>query len=238
MKKAIITVVLIALAAIQDFHGQSLSGEVIYKIQLVRTEADLKNSNDRALIDAIMDIGNKQTTTLLFNNNQSSTVLNQHLISEDVNSGLREWARSMAFVKTVGSDYFFDKVSNTAIERKYSGQLVKKINKKLAWEITTESKMIGDYLCYKAETSEKSVNRIGQDRSVPITAWFAPSLPYGYGPSCYNGLPGLILELEYRETTFLASSITISNVSDSTIDFPKGKTILKEEYDKKMKSQY
>jgi len=239
MKKAIITVMLIAFAAVQDNYSQSLSGKVIYKIQLINNQVDLKNSPDRELIENTIEIANKQTTTLLFNRTQSSTVLDQYLIQgTGGNTGLRKWAQKMAFIQTVGSDYFYDKASNTAVERNNSGTLVKKANKKLEWDITTESKMIGDYLCYKAIYLDKFINRLGKNTSVPITAWFAPSLPYGFGPKYFNGLPGLILELEDRETTFLASSIIISNESEATIDFPKGKAITKEEFEKKMKSQY
>jgi GLPGLI family protein len=208
-------------------------------IQYRDNHLDLKNSPDRELIENTIEIANKQITTLLFNRTQSSTVLDQYLIQGiGGNTGLRKWAQKMAFIQTVGSDYFYDKVSNTAVERNNSGTLVQITNKKLEWNITTESKMIGDYLCYKAIYLNKFINRLGKNTSVPITAWFAPSLPYGFGPKYFNGLPGLILELEDRRTTFLASSITISNESEATIDFPKEKTIPKEEFEKKMKFQY
>jgi GLPGLI family protein len=227
----------IALISMFNCYSQALSGKVIYKIQLAGNGVDLKNSPNREFIEATIEIANKQTTTLLFNSTRSSTVLDQYLVLETGNSRLRKFARSMAFIQTVGSDYFFDKSTNTAIERKENGQLVSKTNEKLEWEITTESKMIDDFLCYKAIYFLKFVNRSGNDTSIPITAWFAPSLPYSYGPKHFNGLPGLILELEDRETSFLASSITISNESEAIIDFPKGKTIPKDDFDEKMKAQ-
>ena len=96
--------------------------------------------------------------------------------------------------------------------------------------------MIDNYLCYKAIYLIKFVNRKGINTSIPIVAWFAPSLPYAYGPKYFNGLPGLILELVDRETTFLASSITISKDKEVKIDFPKGKTVSQEEYTKKVMS--
>ncbi|MFT5253120.1 MAG: GLPGLI family protein [Flavobacteriales bacterium] len=237
MKQVMLLFLYVSFAMVQDNYSQSLSGKVIYKIQFIDNHVDLKNSPDRELIENTIEIANKQTTTLLFNRTQSSTILDQYLIQDTGgNTGLRKWAQKMAFIQTVGSDYFYDKVSNTAVERNNSGTLVKKTNKKLEWDITTESKMIGDYLCYKAIYLDKFINRLGKNTSVPITAWFAPSLPYGFGPKYFNGLPGLILELEDRETTFLASSIIISNESEATIDFPKGKTVSQEDYTKKVMS--
>lgn len=82
----------------------------------------------------------------------------------------------------------------------------------------------------------KFVNRRGMNTSIPIVAWFAPSLPYSYGPKYFTGLPGLILELTDRKVTFLASSIIILKDEELPIDFPKGKTISQEDYTKKVMS--
>jgi GLPGLI family protein len=237
MKKIKTLFFCVALVAMFDGYSQAVCGKVIYKIQLAENGVDIKNSPDRELIEATMEIANKQTATLKFNKVQSSFILDQYLIADAEDSGLRRWARSMAFVQTVSYDYFFDKTTNTAVQRKENGQLLEIENKKLEWEITVESKKIDNYLCYKAIYLNKFINRRGKSISVPITAWFAPSLPYSYGPKYFNGLPGLILELQDRETTFLASSISISNTEELKIEFPTGKTIPKEEYEKKMEAQ-
>jgi GLPGLI family protein len=81
------------------------------------------------------------------------------------------------------------------------------------------------------------MGRNGKNISIPITAWFAPSLPYSYGPKDYNGLPGLILELQERKTIYFASLITLSKDKELEIEFPKGKTVTKEDYEKKLKAQ-
>ncbi|SHN78010.1 GLPGLI family protein [Flavobacterium fryxellicola] len=226
----------IAIAAMTNSFGQTASGVVIYKIQIVNNNVNVKNSSDNDLIEATLEFANKQTATLNFNSIRSSFILNQFLISESDNTELRRWARSMAFIQTVLNDYFFDKSANTSIERKEKGQLVNKTNKILDWEITTESKIIDGYLCYKAMYYDKFINRKGVNTSVPIVAWFAPSLLYGYGPKYFNGLPGLILELNDRETTFYATSISILNNKELVIDFPTGKTTSQEDYFKKVLS--
>jgi GLPGLI family protein len=49
-------------------------------------------------------------------------------------------------------------------------------------------------------------------------------------------LPGLIVQLTENKTTYLASTIELNDIEIS-IDFPKGKTVSKEEYDKKLREQ-
>ena len=102
------------------------------------------------------------------------------------------------------------------------------------WNISSESKKIDNYLCYKATYTESYTARDGKTKERVITAWFCPELPYSFGPLEFNGLPGLILELEKNGNKVVAKSILLS---EKTIELkiPNKKTITKEEYDKKIK---
>ena len=102
------------------------------------------------------------------------------------------------------------------------------------WNISSESNKIDNYLCYKATYTESYTARDGKTKERVITAWFCPELPYSFGPLEFNGLPGLILELEKNGNKVVAKSILLS---DKTIELkiPNKKTITKEEYDKKIK---
>lgn len=53
------------------------------------------------------------------------------------------------------------------------------------WKLTKETKQINNITCQKA---------ICIFRGVEWEAWFAPSIPYPYGPWKLRGLPGLIIE--------------------------------------------
>ena len=68
------------------------------------------------------------------------------------------------------------------------------------WVITNDKKDIQGYQTYKA-----TIHLRGTDWEV----WYAPDLPYSYGPWKLNGLPGLILEAKTLDGffTFKASSI-------------------------------
>jgi GLPGLI family protein len=54
------------------------------------------------------------------------------------------------------------------------------------WEIfPKKTKLVGDFACQKA---------VGTFRGRTYEAWFAPEIPYPFGPWKLHGLPGLILE--------------------------------------------
>ena len=96
------------------------------------------------------------------------------------------------------------------------------------WQITNETKLIDNYLCYKATNTYKVVNYI-KTFNHPVIAWFCPSLPYKYGPNGYGNLPGLILELQVRNTTYGAKIISTDKIVNFDLKFLKKAIILSEE---------
>ncbi len=64
------------------------------------------------------------------------------------------------------------------------------------WVLSGETKQIGNYLCRKAITSRSSETECCGTYISHITAWYAPELPYPFGPADYDNLPGLVLEVE------------------------------------------
>ncbi|MCJ7932181.1 MAG: GLPGLI family protein [Chryseobacterium sp.] len=54
------------------------------------------------------------------------------------------------------------------------------------WKIKNEFKTVAGYTCQKAETTKYGRTWI---------AWFAPEIPFQFGPYKFNGLPGLIAEV-------------------------------------------
>ena len=75
------------------------------------------------------------------------------------------------------------------------------------WKLTEEVKKIDNYNCYKAillEYNDRS------DTYSEIIAWYAPQIPVPYGPAGYGGLPGLILQLQYRSCVYTVGKITFN----------------------------
>jgi len=105
------------------------------------------------------------------------------------------------------------------------------------WKISKESKEILGFEVRKAETKI--------DSTQTAIAWYAPKLPYKNGPESYQGLPGLILEIEIsdnsddekRKSIYKAISLNVDN-EDEPIERPKkGKEISSADFEKFNKEQ-
>lgn len=119
------------------------------------------------------------------------------------------------------------------------------------WKLSSETKQIGGYLCYKAtviipvtqrekndyeeEKAEQEKNKtqffkIEAPKDKIITAWYTPEIPVNQGPDRYWNLPGLILETNDGKTTIICSKITLNPKQKVEIKIPKGKTISQKEF--------
>lgn len=85
------------------------------------------------------------------------------------------------------------------------------LEEKPNWEITRETKMLGDYRVIKANTTRK----LGTNYIEKIEAWFAPEISQPYGPIGFGGLPGLILELQRDEIVYRLKSFENKKVDIS-----------------------
>lgn len=129
------------------------------------------------------------------------------------------------------------------------------------WEMSTESKQVGNYTCFKAtavipfdatdfknmtrkepkddaekEKQEQSTNfldMIDIPTEIIVIAWYTPQIPVSQGPSNYWGLPGLIMEVSSGKTTILCSKIVLNPKDKKEIKAPKGgKEVTQKEYEK------
>lgn len=84
----------------------------------------------------------------------------------------------------------------------------------LDWTIVTSvTRDIGGYICYQATAKQKLYSRQGHYYYKDIIAWFTPEIPLPFGPSNFNGLPGLVLELE-RDMFIISATKIILHPDD------------------------
>ena len=94
----------------------------------------------------------------------------------------------------------------------------------IKWKITGEQKQVGSYLCQKATFQDSTAN---------IVAWFTPMIPVAAGPNQYNGLPGMMLHMDFDEgiRQITATNIELKALEDGAITKPsKGKKVTEEEF--------
>lgn len=102
------------------------------------------------------------------------------------------------------------------------------------WEVTSETKIINGFKCYKAKTyKEKYIKWKNKTSITNPEVWFAPEIPYGYGPFGLIGLPGLILEATFNGKVFYYATkidLDYKDTSYSKVEMPStGKFVTEKE---------
>lgn len=194
--------------------------------------------------------------TLTFNT-QESFYKEEEQLAAPGQGGMR-WGGGF----TQGGIYKNAQTKEYARENNMMGKtfLVKDTVNTWQWELTKESKMIGQYPAFKAVAERpieaniwSRMGRVARDAqkkkdstatasnddevvveeptSETITAWYTPMIPVAHGPDEFGGLPGLILELSTNNTTMLCTKVVLNPKEPIAIDVPsKGKEVSREEY--------
>lgn len=119
--------------------------------------------------------------------------------------------------------------------------LVKDVLEPAEWELTDETKKIGDYTAQKAvysriiDSQRFSTGMTEMENvkdTINITAWFTPEIPVSHGPENYFGLPGLILEVQNQGRVLICERIELNpSANPVKIEKPKrGKIVSREEF--------
>lgn len=119
--------------------------------------------------------------------------------------------------------------------------LVKDVLEPSEWELTGETKKIGNYTAQKAtyskiiDSQRFSTGMTEMENvkdTINITAWFAPEIPVSHGPENHFGLPGLILEVQNQGRVLICDRIELNpSANPVKIEHPKrGKIVSREEF--------
>lgn len=202
----------------------SQAGTVEYNLISKKYEAKKSDENVKNILNDINDTDLQ--FELNFNATESFFFEKNELKDEELSMGQklnRILISYRPFYYTKQLDLFYFPYEDVVVEKK----------KNINWVLSSESKKINNYNCYKATYVETYINRIGQNKERIITAWYCPDIPFSYGPIDYNNLPGLILELEKNDNKYVAKKITFRK--SNTIIKPIGKIISEDDYLKKLK---
>ena len=110
------------------------------------------------------------------------------------------------------------------------------------WELTGETKKIGEYIGQKAtygrivDSRRFSTGMTEMENvkdTLQITVWYTSEIPVAHGPENYFGLPGLILEIHNGGRAFYCEKIELNpTASPVEIQIPKqGKVVSNKEFE-------
>ena len=259
--KKIVTLALL-LVSIVAFSQNKFEGKATYmsKTTVDMTRFGQMSEQQKKQIMSRMKNFLEKTYTLSFNRNESSFKENVKLDAPGA-SGF-SWGRSNG----QGSIYknLKDKKMVEDTEQFSKRFRIVEDMELPQWEMTGETKQIGNYTAYKAtmvkvdnsvdwgsifsrrgrrgnnqkKDSAQVEKKKDEVRTLAVTAWWTPDVPVSAGPSTYWGLPGLILELNAGRTTMLCTEIVINPGEAISIAEPtKGEKVSRDEYNKIMKEK-
>lgn len=258
------------LCFIQTTIAQDFQGKAVYQTKTTMDMGEwggreMSEQQRKQIMDRMKNFLEK-TYILTFNKTESIYKEDEKLAAPGAGGG--GWG-GFASSFTGGPQYKNVKDQELLQEQEFFGKkfLIKDELKKLEWKMGTETKQIGQYLCFKA-TATKTVDEfdwrsmrrrnneketekaadstktrdlmeeIEVPKTIEVVAWYTPQIPVNQGPGEYWGLPGLILEVNADRTTILCTKIVLNPAEKEEIIVPsKGKEITQEEYNKTIKQK-
>ncbi|WP_458627742.1 GLPGLI family protein [Winogradskyella sp. PC D3.3] len=243
--------ILILMGIVSSVSAQDFQGIATYK---THRDFDIKMDSTKmndARQKQMMDMMKKQfqkTYILTFDKSSSLYKQESELDKPQVGGGFQ-----MSFGNS-GSDVFYKNIKeHIYVDHKETmGKkfLIKDTISPIEWKLESETKHIGEYMCFKATytkevpknnfsfNSNSNIDDENEEEEEPemiertITAWYTPQIPVSNGPAKYQGLPGLILEIHDGKLTVICSKIVINPEDKSEIEAPtKGKEVSQKEYD-------
>lgn len=249
MKKYILPIFLLLISAVsaQDFQGKALY-QSKFKLDVKLDSTRVSPAQQQQIID-MMKRQMEKSFELIFD--KTTAIYQEEAKLEQEAGGFG----GMMFIGGALNGKQFKDVKNKtyARESELMGKnfLIKDSLVTYHWKMVNETKMIGNYLCFKAEAtvkgSEMAMNfgrnqrnqnetkddKIeAKERELVVEAWYSPEVPVNNGPGDYWGLPGLIMEVTADRMSLQLVKLELNPKEKIQIKVPdKGKVVTKKEYD-------
>lgn len=221
MKKYISIIALLVTVTIN-----SQEGRITYKASTERylnSKKEPKGDN-LGLFQETKENNRDLKYTLIFSNKESLFYRNKEMKVENGSQNFTE-------ILAGNSVFYFNKHTKITTESKeFFGQNFLITKDKIKWKLLNESKVMAGYNCYKATSTINVEGRNGV-KTRKITAWYTTDIPLNFGPKNYNGLPGLVLQLEEGGLFFSVTKIELPTKEKIKIQKPhKGKKVTEKKY--------
>ncbi len=221
---------ILALLLGNTLFAQNNSGEIVY-LEKTNIHKNLPPEME-AMKDRIPEF--RESNKILYFNSQEALYKNKPKTeaekekSQEFRGEGRRGRRGGRFGGRNNNSQYYTSISDgvSVDSRNLFGKefLIEGEREPLKWKITGEQKQVGSYLCQKATFQDSTQN---------IVAWFTPMIPVASGPNQYNGLPGMILHMDFNEGArqITATDITLKELESGMIAKPtKGKKVTEDEF--------
>ena len=234
-----------------NIFGQNVFEKATYQIKFIRNQSSQQKESTQLAkqITEMLSLQIEKSFDLYFN--ESKSVYKEKINLDKPDNSISFLNRSYNTSKDI---YFKNTKNGTFIfQNEFFGKvfLIKDTLPKFNWVLKKESKMIGNYLCFRATSKMlKTVLNFEQINKVrkynfstndkesilqlsEINAWYTTQIPISQGPKEFWGLPGLIMEVNYANTQLLCTKLTFNKEDSKIIKIPKrGEIISQLKYDK------
>jgi len=238
--------------SVQEFQGQAYYFSKS-KMELGTWGARMSEAQKKQIQERLK---NRLEKTYVLNFNIEESLFDEEDQLDAISGATDSWGNNFSR----GEQYKNVKENVLVQTQEFYGKkfLVKDKLQVIDWKMGSESKQIGQYMCFKATASiptaeltwfdfswsdlrsttvEKKSDSTMVEPKEPeiklteVEAWYTLQIPVSHGPGEYWGLPGLILEVSAGNTTMLCSRVVMNPKESIKIEAPdKGKEITKSEY--------
>ncbi len=261
MKKIILFSIFASLYSVimaQDFQGKA------YYFSKTKAPANfgrkgMSEAQKKAMIERMKT--NLEKTFILSFDKESSIYKEEEVLKNSTNnrgrwSALMDGFRSNKYYKNTKEKVYLD-------QREFYGKnfLIRDTLPNLEWKLVNETKKIGKYICFKAvaikqddqlnfreirsqirksrdQSTTEKIKSPKEIKNIEVVAWYSPEIPISQGPGEYWGLPGLILEIQEKNTTLLCNKIVLNAQLEDVIKIPKkGKKVNQEDFESIVKQK-
>ena len=247
---------LIAIGLSFGTFAQEFSGKATYftkrSFKKIEEKKDSSSKFSEEIFEALQKASEK-TYILEFTKNESLYTEEEKLATPVANSASNMSVSVSISTSTDGKLYKNLQENYSLTESDYLGKtfVITDSLHHSGWELSTETKQIGNYTAYKATKTEKAKQLNTKENTgnltiidsneledLVYTAWYTPEIPIPNGPEKFGGLPGLILELHTNNMVYLCSEIELNPEKTIQIKAPKGKKITQEAFDKILEKRF
>jgi GLPGLI family protein len=248
MKRTIATLSLLLFlgAGLQAAFAQGFTGRAYYKSSSqfsIKMDSTKMAPEQIAQIQASLKKQMEQNYILSFNQTESTWKKEESLGGGPATASAGG-AVFMVATSGEGSTLYKNIADQSFLEEQDmmgKAYLVKDMLEPVEWELSNETKKVGNYTVQKAsytrivDSKRFSTGMTEMENvkdTLQVTVWFTPEIPVAHGPENFFGLPGLILEVQNQGRTLICEKIELNPSADPVvIERPsKGKEITQAEF--------